>query len=194
MLIQVLLAIAIHGSVIQFFWGIWIATIAFKESIWHGLLCIFLPFYGVYYAISRWSRCKPLLKNLLNRKFIGSTIVLVIFGLAVIGNILGMIGSALSPSVTYSNDIENRSDLYNSICVTLGVLAYRSLKRRKLGLTKPSEVQQFLEIFSLSFITILGFPLFFLSVIDNMIVFYMFWVIIAYVIVSNKKYNVDTAG
>lgn len=189
MLIQVLLAIAITGSVIQFVWGIWIATIAFKESIWHGLLCIFLPFYGVYYAISRWSQCKPLLKNLLNRKFIGSTIVLVIFGMAVIGNILRIIAAFISSKLIYSCHIE----LYEAMCVVWGTLAYRSLKKRKLGLTEPSKVRQIFEIVSLGIIMVIGCVLAYLDT-DNVLIIYSLWIVIAYVIVSNKKYNVDTAG
>jgi hypothetical protein len=37
---------------------IWLLVIAFKESISCGLLSLFVPFYFVYHAITRWDNSK----------------------------------------------------------------------------------------------------------------------------------------
>ena len=42
--------------------GIWIIALAFKESLRQGLFNLLIPFYLIYYAFSRWPKCKlPLL-------------------------------------------------------------------------------------------------------------------------------------
>ena len=38
-------------------WG-WIVVIAFKDSLMCGLLFSFIPFYSVYYIITRWEKSK----------------------------------------------------------------------------------------------------------------------------------------
>jgi hypothetical protein len=38
--------------------GIWGLVIAFREGVGHGLLYLFLPFYGLYFTISRWDEMK----------------------------------------------------------------------------------------------------------------------------------------
>ena len=45
-------------------WG-WIGLIAFKASLSCGLLFAFIPFYAIYYIITRWEQSKePLIIHL----------------------------------------------------------------------------------------------------------------------------------
>ena len=54
----VLIVAAVVG-IIGFFGGmIWMARIAFKESTGQGALCLLVPFYALYYAITRWTDAK----------------------------------------------------------------------------------------------------------------------------------------
>lgn len=55
-LLEFFVCIAIMSAV-----GIWQIIIPFQESAEQGLLCLFIPFYGFYYLISRWDRCWPAL-------------------------------------------------------------------------------------------------------------------------------------
>lgn len=48
---------AVVGGIVCAVGGIWILITAFRESTSQGLLC-FVPFYVVYYAITRWSKLK----------------------------------------------------------------------------------------------------------------------------------------
>lgn len=52
-------AILVAYAIVQFAGGIWLLTIAFKEDIVQGLVYLFVPFYALYYLISRWENCKP---------------------------------------------------------------------------------------------------------------------------------------
>ena len=52
-----IIAAVIGGIVLAIGW-IWFAVTAFRESTSQGLLCLFIPFYAIYYAITRWSRTK----------------------------------------------------------------------------------------------------------------------------------------
>ena len=49
---------AVIGGVILLVGAIWLVIIAFRESTSCGLLYMFLPFYSIYYAITRWSETK----------------------------------------------------------------------------------------------------------------------------------------
>jgi hypothetical protein len=49
---------AVIGGIVAVVGGIWILITAFHESTSQGLLCMFVPFYVVYYAIKRWSDAK----------------------------------------------------------------------------------------------------------------------------------------
>ncbi len=44
---------------VAFALSIWNLIIPFEESIEQGLLCLFIPFYVIFYWISRWDRCWP---------------------------------------------------------------------------------------------------------------------------------------
>ncbi len=56
---------AVIGGIVAVVGGIWILITAFRESTSQGLLCMFVPFYVVYYAIKRWSDAKkPLVLGL----------------------------------------------------------------------------------------------------------------------------------
>ena len=52
-----IIAAVIGGIVLGVGW-IWFAVTAFRESTSQGLLCLFVPFYAIYYAIKRWSDVK----------------------------------------------------------------------------------------------------------------------------------------
>jgi DNA-directed RNA polymerase subunit RPC12/RpoP len=52
-------AILVAYAIVQFVGGIWLLSIAFKEDIVQGLVYLFVPFYALYYLISRWANCKP---------------------------------------------------------------------------------------------------------------------------------------
>ena len=49
---------AIIGGIVAAVGEIWILLTAFRESTTQGLLCMFVPFYVIYYAITRWSETK----------------------------------------------------------------------------------------------------------------------------------------
>ena len=49
---------AVIGGIVAVVGGIWILITAFRESTSQGLLCMFVPFYVVYYAGKRWSDAK----------------------------------------------------------------------------------------------------------------------------------------
>ncbi len=44
--------------VIQTGAGIWLMVIAFQEEVAQGLLYLFVPFYALYYLITRWETCR----------------------------------------------------------------------------------------------------------------------------------------
>ena len=48
----------IAGYIVMGICSIWLIVVAFRESALHGLLCWFVPFYAIYYAITRWEDCK----------------------------------------------------------------------------------------------------------------------------------------
>lgn len=54
---RAIIAAVIGGIVLGVGW-IWFAVTAFRESTSQGLLCLFIPFYAIYYAIKRWSDAK----------------------------------------------------------------------------------------------------------------------------------------
>jgi hypothetical protein len=70
-----IVAAVIGGIVLGVGW-IWFVVTAFRESTSQGLLCLFIPFYAIYYAIKRWSDAKkPFLIYLVG-------VVVLIVGLA----------------------------------------------------------------------------------------------------------------
>ena len=46
------------GILIALIGSIWFLVVAFKESFGCGLLCMFVPFYSLYYTFSRWKTTK----------------------------------------------------------------------------------------------------------------------------------------
>ena len=48
----------IIGGIVAGVGWIWIVIIAFRESKFQGLLCVFIPPYAIYYGIKRWSDAK----------------------------------------------------------------------------------------------------------------------------------------
>jgi len=69
------MAVLIIAAVFGFFafgiGGIWLAIIAFRESAGQGVLCLLVPFYALYYAITRWAEAK--------KPFVISLIGLILF-------------------------------------------------------------------------------------------------------------------
>ena len=45
----------IAGVVAYLAGGIWILIIAFSSSVIRGILCLIVPFYNLYFMISRWN-------------------------------------------------------------------------------------------------------------------------------------------
>ena len=61
----------IAGSVIFIIGALWLFNTAFGESTSCGLLCMFVPFYAVYYAITRWEDTKkPFVVGLIGLVFL----------------------------------------------------------------------------------------------------------------------------
>ena len=54
--IGLILSLAGWAAVIAF--SIWLLVIAFQEDVLQGLLSLFVPFYVLYYVITRWETCK----------------------------------------------------------------------------------------------------------------------------------------
>ncbi len=58
-------ALQFLGLIIALIGGIWIIVLAFQESIWWGLGCIFVPFVSLIFAIMHWNiAAKPFLISL----------------------------------------------------------------------------------------------------------------------------------
>jgi thiol:disulfide interchange protein len=79
-----LIIAAVTGAIIFAATLIWIIVIAFKEAIRSGLLSMFVPFYALYYAISRWTKTKkPFVIGLIGVALFAGGIVLVQFELEI---------------------------------------------------------------------------------------------------------------
>lgn len=64
---------------------IWSVIIAFRDSIWECFLCIFVPFYGLYYSVKNWEEmCRPVTIFIIAAASLCITFVLVVI-LQVIG-------------------------------------------------------------------------------------------------------------
>lgn len=61
---------------------VWVLITAFRESTSQGVLCMFVPFYEVYYGITRWSSVK--------KPFVISLAGIII---AVVGTVPGIVGA-----------------------------------------------------------------------------------------------------
>lgn len=61
--IVILLAFACFGVCVV--GGLWGIIVPFQEGMAEGLMCLFVPFYGLYYLITRWSEMwKPFVTQL----------------------------------------------------------------------------------------------------------------------------------
>jgi hypothetical protein len=54
----VMIAPMVIGYIIAFVGGIMLLVIAFKDDVVQGLLCLFIPFYSLFYLITHWDDCK----------------------------------------------------------------------------------------------------------------------------------------
>ena len=88
------LALQILGGVISFIYGLRMLIVAFKESALCGFLYILLPFYSLYWIITRWDRVGGL--------FIMSLVGSVIYG-------AGVMLIALAPWVNSMGEKEDAS-------------------------------------------------------------------------------------
>ncbi len=71
------------GYLAAFICGLWMLIIAFQEGALQGILYMFVPFYSLYYVISRWEKCKqPFLYSLAG------------LAVAIIGLVMGGMGGA----------------------------------------------------------------------------------------------------
>jgi FtsH-binding integral membrane protein len=52
------LGIQLVGFIIAAICALWIAILAFQESVWWGLGCLFVPFVGLIFAIMYWQEAK----------------------------------------------------------------------------------------------------------------------------------------
>ncbi len=52
------LIVVVLGSLAYVVGAIWLLVVAFAESVLCGLMCLFVPFYGLYYLMSRWEDTK----------------------------------------------------------------------------------------------------------------------------------------
>ena len=115
---------------------------------------------------------EPLKVGWLDRRFLGSTIALL---LGILGILSGLGNPQLSTSIAGAE-------------MTLGALAYRSAKKRKLGLTRPSSSKRVAEIGAL--IAMIALVLFQTGVVRRMYedpvpnVMIPLWGIIAYLSVQ----------
>ncbi len=69
------------GTLMLFGGGLWLLGVAFHEGVMCGVMYLFVPFYGLYYLISRWDDCKRP------------------FGLAVGGWLLVIAAALLNPEI-----------------------------------------------------------------------------------------------
>jgi FtsH-binding integral membrane protein len=75
--------IILAGIIIAAFGGLMFLVAAFRESIWWGLACLFLPFVSFFFLIVHWSKAR--------RPFF-----LQLFGLGVI-----IVGAIISPQTLH---------------------------------------------------------------------------------------------
>ena len=83
------------------------------------------------------------MKFIINKKFIGSTIILVV-------GVLMTVGSLTNPSPTTTLD-----DGLLGLCMILGALAYKSAKQRKLKLVENTKWRKLLEFLAMVLIVAL---------------------------------------
>src|SRR6266496_1577617 len=81
----------------------------------------------------------------MDRRFIGSNVALV-FGLFLLFNIF-------APPGEYPYAVDAFID---GLCIIAGALAYKSAKKRKLGIVKNAKYRQYTEIIGLALIVILA--------------------------------------
>ena len=68
--------IAILGIAIAFFGGLWFLVAAFRESIWWGLACLFIPIVSLFFLVVHWPQArKPFLLQLLGIVIIAVAII-----------------------------------------------------------------------------------------------------------------------
>jgi hypothetical protein len=54
------------GGIISLIGGIWFLVVAFRQSIWWGLGCLFIPFVSIVFLIMHWGdAAKPFFVSLL---------------------------------------------------------------------------------------------------------------------------------
>ena len=113
--------------------GIWLVVIAFRERALHGILVLLVPFYAVYYAVTRWDRCAtPFILALVSQVNLLTGIVLTTFNLSANARLV----LALLWCVTMSVQIGlahgllvTRLKLQPFVVTLCGLLLYRGIAR-----------------------------------------------------------------
>ena len=55
---QIAIAMVVLGLLLLVFSGLWFLVTAFRESIWWGLACLFLPIVQLFFLIVHWPVAK----------------------------------------------------------------------------------------------------------------------------------------
>jgi hypothetical protein len=66
------------GGIISLIGGIWFLVVAFRQTIWWGLGCLFIPFVSIIFLIIHWSdAAKPFFVSLLGTAIIVAVAILM---------------------------------------------------------------------------------------------------------------------
>jgi hypothetical protein len=66
------------GGIISLIGGIWFLVVAFRQSIWWGLGCLFIPFVSIIFLIIYWGdAAKPFFVSLLGAAIIVAVAILM---------------------------------------------------------------------------------------------------------------------
>jgi hypothetical protein len=91
------LALQILGSFISLIYGLRMLIVAFKESALCGFLYMFLPFYALYYLITRWDRMGGL------------------FLMSLVGSVICGAGMALIALAPWVNSMGKKESKYSQL-------------------------------------------------------------------------------
>ena len=68
------LTLSVIGAIVSLIGGIWFLVVAFRQSVWWGLGCLFIPFVSLVFLIMHWrDAAKPFFVSLL-----GTVLIIVV--------------------------------------------------------------------------------------------------------------------
>ena len=68
------LTLSVIGAIVSLIGGIWFLVVAFRQSVWWGLGCLFIPFVSLVFLIMHWrDAAKPVFVSLL-----GTVLIIVV--------------------------------------------------------------------------------------------------------------------